>query len=315
MPFDPVAPVDPVEPFAPVAPTKPCAPAAPVAPGAPVTPVPPVAPVAPAGPFVVVAAASAMSNSGRCPVWLFSLLSNCTTALAELRASPKFVAGAFTHPCTVAVTSNVTNAPADACPIPTVGPSEGTVAYVTLASFQVDPTACTVTAPGVSERLQYTRNVARVICADVVPAGNTPRSNCTSAVYPLPTFRLLRLPAFTVGLALETCASPTSVACCDNARTAASARPRDTSARRLRVRSSPLNQETSQQQRSQLSDAHCRRALRLRHADLTWNVQFVAVFPNKRKTCETMHHGLHCFQQQRASLRRSPSSPALRVCP
>jgi hypothetical protein len=41
--------------------------------------------------------------------------------------------------------------------------------------------------------------------------------------------------------------------------------------------------------------------LRLRHADIAWNIQFVKGFSSKRKPYETMHHGLHCFQQQRAS--------------
>jgi hypothetical protein len=121
----------------------------------------------------------------------------------------------LTHDCTVAVTSKVTKLPAaDTVCVASTGPSDGVVTYITVDSFHTPPTACTSTGPLTSARLQYTRSVALVICAAVVPAGSTPRSNCSSVVYPPPTFRLLSEPAFTVGCALDTCASPTSVADC-----------------------------------------------------------------------------------------------------
>jgi hypothetical protein len=111
------------------------------------------------------------------------LLSNCTTAVSAVSANPLFVPGALTHPCTAAVTSTVTNSPAaGACAVPVAAPSAGSVLYVTLYSPHAPFTACTLTVPGVFARLQYSRSVARVICAAVVPAGSTPRSNCTSAV-------------------------------------------------------------------------------------------------------------------------------------
>jgi hypothetical protein len=40
------------------------------------------------------------------------LLSNCTIAVPAESASPLFVAGELIHPCTIAVTSTATNAPA-----------------------------------------------------------------------------------------------------------------------------------------------------------------------------------------------------------
>jgi hypothetical protein len=73
--------------------------------------------------------------------------------------------------------------------------------------------------------------VAFVIWLAVVPEGNTPRSNCTSAVYPPPTFKLLRAPEFTVGRALDTCVSATSVACTAHARALATASSSTASAR------------------------------------------------------------------------------------
>jgi len=177
---------------------------------------------------------------------MFSLLSNCTTPADELNASPWFATEPITQLCTVDVTSNVTNTPADETfPVSTTAPSTGSVAYVTVPSLHDDPTTCTATVPGVSARLQYTFSTARVICDAVVPAGNTPRSNCTSAVYPLPTFRLLNPPAFTVGCALDTCASPTSVACC--ACVAIHASNKTTSGPTLRIRSTPFNPNLTQQ--------------------------------------------------------------------
>jgi hypothetical protein len=149
------------------------------------------------------------------------LLSNCTAVpdpAVAASASPKFDAGLLTHPCTADVTSNVTNSPAPVTvAVCTVAPSPGIVAYVTADSVHAPPTICTCTAPGTSARLQYTRSVALVICAAVVPAGSILRSNCTNAVYTPPTFKLLRFPALTVGCALDTCASPTSVASCPHA--------------------------------------------------------------------------------------------------
>jgi hypothetical protein len=86
---------------------------------------------------------------------MFSLLSNCTAAAAELSASPSFTAAPLTQLCTVAVTSNVTNAPADdTLPVCTVAPSTGSVAYVTEPSLHADPTVCTATVPAVFTLLQ-----------------------------------------------------------------------------------------------------------------------------------------------------------------
>jgi hypothetical protein len=146
------------------------------------------------------------------------LLSNCTAAVAAVKANPKFVAGAVIHPCTSAVTSTVTYAPAwlteNTCEALC---SEGSVAYVTLYSPHAPPSVCTLTNPAVSARLQYNRSTARDTCAAVVPVGNTPRSNCSSAVYPPPTFKFEIAPLLTAGSALFTCVSATSVGSTANA--------------------------------------------------------------------------------------------------
>src|SRR5262249_53364626 len=81
-------------------------------------------------------------------------------------------------------------------------------------------TGCTLTNPGVSARLQYSRSTARDTWAAVVPAGTVPRSNCNSVVYPPPTFRFDRAPLFAAGLAEFTWASATSVASTAEARAA-----------------------------------------------------------------------------------------------
>src|ERR1700710_1078705 len=61
-------------------------------------------------------------------------------------------------------------------------------------------------------RLQYSLSVARDTCAAVVPAGSIERSNCSSAVYPPPTFKFEIAPLFTPGRPLFTWASATRVA-------------------------------------------------------------------------------------------------------
>jgi len=116
-----------------------------------------VAPVAPATPTVPpLPAASAISSTGSWLVWSLSLLSNCNTVPAgALSASPWFDAAPLTHACTAEVTSKVTNSPgALTCAVCTAAPSAGSVAKVTALSVQPPPTVCTVTAPGVSARLQ-----------------------------------------------------------------------------------------------------------------------------------------------------------------
>ncbi len=179
-------------------------------------PVAPVAPVCPTPPPALEPACSTISNSGACAVSSFSLLSNCTNVpTPAVSANPLFADDPLTHPCTTPVTSNVTNSPAaPTWDVATTGPSGGSFAYVTPSSVQAPPSVWMLTGPAASARLQYNRSVALVICAAVVPAGNTPRSNCTSAVYTPPASRLLSVPALTPGCALETCASPNSVACC-----------------------------------------------------------------------------------------------------
>jgi hypothetical protein len=150
------------------------------------------------------------------------LLSNCTTAAPDVSATPLFVAGAITHPCTSAVTSTATYAPAwlteTVC---AAVPNKGSVANVTVDSPHAPFTGCKLTDPAVSTRLQYSRSVAREICAAVVPVGSVERSNCSSAVYPPPTFKLEIPPLFTPGRALFTWASATSVASTANAGKAA----------------------------------------------------------------------------------------------
>jgi hypothetical protein len=133
------------------------------------------------------------------------LLSNCTTAVPAVSANPLFVAGEFTHPCTSIVTSTATYAPAWFTETTWAEfPRDGNVAYVTLYSPHASLTGCTLTSPPVSIRLQYSRSVARDTCVAVVPAGSVDRSNCSSAVYPPPTFKFEMAPLFTAGRALFT---------------------------------------------------------------------------------------------------------------
>jgi hypothetical protein len=166
--------------------------------------------VAPVAPIDVIVT----SSRAACPVSSFSLLSRSTFAATDVSATPKFVAGAVTHPCTSDVTSSVTYSPAvvaAAAKLPAALPSDGAVAYVTVPSLHAEVTGTRFTVPPAFTRFTKTVSVARCTCPAVSPPGSVLRSNCSSAVLPLPTYRLESAPKFVVARAELTCASPDSV--------------------------------------------------------------------------------------------------------
>src|ERR1700749_5120684 len=80
-----------------------------------------------------------------------------------------------------------------------VAPIGGVVLNVTPSSVQPDCTAAMSTAPATFTRFTNNVRFARVTCAAIVPDGRFDRSYCKNATDPLPTYRLLTAPKFTVG--------------------------------------------------------------------------------------------------------------------
>src|ERR1700733_14636550 len=114
-----------MRPFAPAGPAGPCGPAGPWGPVAPTVPVP------------VLPAARAISSSGECAVWSFSLLSNWRTGEAAGRTRPLLLDGEVTQDWTAEVTSRVMNSPgAGTSAEPMDEPVAGRVLKVTLYSPQ-----------------------------------------------------------------------------------------------------------------------------------------------------------------------------------
>src|SRR5580704_10374618 len=91
-----------------------------------------------------------------------------------------------------------------------VAPIVGAVLNVTPSSVQPDCTAATSTAPATLMRFTNSVRFARVTCAAIVPDGRFDKSYCRNATEPLPTYRLLTNPKFTVGNEATTCASATN---------------------------------------------------------------------------------------------------------
>src|SRR6185437_6713845 len=97
-------------------------------PAGPAGPCGPAGPVAPTPPDPVLPAARAISSSGECEVWSFSLLSNWRTAEPAVRARPLLLEDEVTQDCTAEVTSMVTNWPAAGiCAEANAEPMEGRV--------------------------------------------------------------------------------------------------------------------------------------------------------------------------------------------
>jgi hypothetical protein len=71
---------------------------------------------------------------------------------------------------------------------------EGAEANVTVPSFQPLVTNAKSTPPAVVTRSTYTDNVAFETCDEINPAGRLLRLNCTSPVYPPPTFTFGKFP-------------------------------------------------------------------------------------------------------------------------
>src|SRR5882757_5313509 len=87
-----------------------------------------------------------------------------------------------------------------------------------LGSLHAEVTGERLTVPPVLTRLTNTVRVARNTWLAVAPAGSVLRSNCSSAVLPLPTYRLASVPKLVVERVTLTWASPvraTSVACAE----------------------------------------------------------------------------------------------------
>src|ERR1700733_1052065 len=114
-------------------------------------------------------------------------------AVPEESAIPKLLAGLLIQFWTRAVTSNVTYCPGVAAvKVVEVAPIVGIEANVTDDSPQVEVTGATLTIPAALTRFTNSVTVARETWLETMPGGNAVRSNWTSAVLPLPTYRLER---------------------------------------------------------------------------------------------------------------------------